>query len=161
MRKTSAVLVVSALLAGCGMKPAPIYRDQTASLEARLPRVSREQLLNEMSVYHGARYLDGGNSLSGIDCSGLVQAVFVSLGVRLPRTTREQSGYGIALSRQDVRTGDLVFFGEAGLPSHVGIAVSDTEMMHASSSRGVVLESIDAFSEVVPLVGVRRVVRLK
>ena len=162
MRKTATALFVTviAIAAGCGMKPAPIYRDQTSSLEARLPRVSRDQLLNELSLYHGARYQEGGSSLSGIDCSGLVQVVFAALGVRLPRTARDQFGHGMAVSRKDVRTGDLVFFGDAGLPSHVGIAVSGSDMMHASSSNGVVLEGIDEFSGHMPLVGVRRIVRL-
>jgi cell wall-associated NlpC family hydrolase len=160
MHKTAIALLVIAIAAGCSMKPAPIYRDQTSSLEARLPRVSRDQLLNELSLYHGARYEEGGSSLSGIDCSGLVQVVFAALGVKLPRMASGQFGHGMALSRKNVRTGDLIFFGEGGPPSHVGIAVSDTDMIHASSSRGVVLEGIDDFSRYMPVVGIRRIVRL-
>jgi cell wall-associated NlpC family hydrolase len=161
MRRPAAVFFALALLAGCAMKPAPLYRDQTSSLEAQLPRVSRDDLLNEISMYHGVRYEEGGNSLSGMDCSGLVHSVFGSLGVSLPRTAREQFAHGIPLGRRDVRTGDLVFFGSPGSPGHVGIAVSNREMMHASSSRGVVLEDIDSFSETSELAGVRRIVRLR
>ena len=143
------------------MKPAPIYRDQTSSLEAQLKRVSRDDLLNELSMYHGVRYEEGGSSLSGIDCSGLVWSVFGSLGVSLSRTAQEQFAHGIPLGRSDVRTGDLVFFGPGSRPRHVGIAMSYREMMHASSSRGVILEDIDSFSTTSELVGVRRIVRLE
>jgi len=154
-----AFLVLS--LWGCGaMKPAPIYRAGEAGREAELPRVVREDLLNEISLYHGAPYREGGTSMTGVDCSGLVQVVFTSLGLRLPRTVAEQYGHGIPVSSKDVRTGDLVFFGGSSLPSHVGIAISTREMIHASSSGGVVVESIDAFAGSMRLVGIRRIVRL-
>lgn len=142
------------------MKPAPLYRDQASSLEARLPRVRRDDLMNELSMYHGTRYKDGGYSLSGVDCSGLVGSVFAPLGVDLPRTAREQFAEGIPVGRRDVRTGDLVFFGTGRVPTHVGIAVSNTEMIHASSSRGVILESVDSFAEGLDLLGIRRVARV-
>jgi len=160
MRRSIALLLVLLMLAGCAIKPSPLYRDRTSSLEAQLPLVSRDDLLNELSMYHGVRYEEGGNSLSGMDCSGLVHSVFGSLGVSLPRTAAEQFAHGIPLGREDVRTGDLIFFGSGSRPRHVGIAMSCREMMHASSSRGVVLEDIDAFSKTSELVGVRRIVRL-
>ncbi len=161
MRQRAVVLSLLILLAGCAMKPAPLYRDQTSSIEAQLPRISRDDLLNELSLYHGVRYQEGGNSLSGMDCSGLVHSVFGTLGVALPRTAAEQFARGMPLGRNDVRTGDLVFFGSGRYPGHVGIAMSGREMMHASSSRGVVLDEIDAFAKTKELVGIRRIVRLE
>ena len=161
VQRSVAALMLFLLIGGCGaMRPAPLYRDEVAGLEGRLPRVSRDDLLNELSLYHGAPYLEGGNSISGIDCSGLVRSVFGSLGVDLPRRASDQFGEGLPVSRKDLRTGDLLFFGRAGSPSHVGIAVSNREMMHASSSRGVVLEGIDEFSRYQPLAGIKRIVRL-
>jgi cell wall-associated NlpC family hydrolase len=161
MRQQAVVLSLLILLAGCAMKPAPLYRDQTSSVEAQLPRISRDELLNELSLYHGVRYREGGNTLSGMDCSGLVHSVFGSFGVPLPRTAADQFGHGIPLGRGDIRTGDLVFFGSGRYPTHVGVALSNKEMMHASSSRGVVLEDIDVFAKTTELVGVRRIVRLE
>ena len=160
MRRLAYAIILITMAAGCAMKPAPLYRDQRSSLEGRLPQVRRDDLMNELSMYHGTRYEEGGSSLSGGDCSGLVHSVFGSLGIPLARTTKDQFKQGIPVSRRDVRTGDLIFFGDTGVPTHVGIAVSGTEMMHASSSKGVVLEDIDSFSRVIALAGIRRVARL-
>ena len=161
MKKRVIALLLMFMVWGCaGMTPKPLYRCGESSREAHLPRVSRDDLLNEVSIYHGARYREGGTSMVGVDCSGLVQAVFGSLGVRLPRTVADQFGRGVPVSRKDVKTGDLVFFGKTGLPTHVGIAISNTEMIHASSSRGVLVEDIDSFSQGMRLVGIRRIVRL-
>jgi cell wall-associated NlpC family hydrolase len=161
MKKRVIALVLVVAVCGCaGMRPQPLYRSGESSREAHLPRVSRDDLLSEVSIYHGARYREGGTSMVGVDCSGLIQAVFGSLGVRLPRTVTEQFGHGVPVSRKDVRTGDLVFFGKTGLPAHVGIAISNTEMIHASSSKGVLVEDIDSFSRAMRLVGIRRIIRL-
>jgi cell wall-associated NlpC family hydrolase len=125
-----------------------------------LPEVDREHLLNELSLYHGAPYLEGGTSIAGIDCSGLVRKVFGSLGVALPRTVVEQYGHGMPVSRRQLRTGDLLFFGGRNEPTHVGIAVSSRDMIHSSASRGVTLDNIDEFSGSMNLIGIRRIVRV-
>ena len=159
LRLALAIAVV-AVIAGCGVRPAPIYREGGLSWEGRLPSVGRDHLLNEVSMYYGTPYLEGGTGVTGIDCSGLVRMVFSSLGVSLPRTASEQFACGIPVGRGDVRTGDLVFFGKSRSPTHVGIALTNGEMVHASSSRGVVVDSIDGFSRSIHLLGVRRIVRL-
>ncbi len=160
LTKRIAVLVIIAC--SCApLKPSPLYRSDGIVVETDLPRVRRDDLLSEISLYHGVPYLEGGTTIRGVDCSGLVFSVFASVGVKLPRTVIEQYGCGIPVPRGRIRTGDLVFFGKGNVPTHVGIAISPTEMVHASSSRGVVIESIEKFSEVMRLVGVRRVVRLR
>jgi cell wall-associated NlpC family hydrolase len=148
-------------LAGCSFKPAPIYTTRDLTLEESLPAVGRESLLNEMSVYHGVRYRSGGTSIEGVDCSGLVRAVFGALGVPVPRTVIEQFETGVSVSRHGIRTGDLVFFGPSGGPDHVGIALSREEVLHASSSRGVVVDKISDLDNVAGFRGARRVVRLQ
>ncbi|MCC2672725.1 MAG: Cell wall-associated hydrolase (invasion-associated protein), partial [Armatimonadetes bacterium] len=51
-------------------------------------------LLDEAYRYMGTPYVYGGNSESGIDCSGLVRNCFSSLGVQLPRRASEQARVG-------------------------------------------------------------------
>jgi cell wall-associated NlpC family hydrolase len=161
-RQAVAILALALVaLAGCtSMKPAPVFTSRTVVVDEGLPAVAREDLLNELSMYQGVPYAEGGDSFDGIDCSGLVSAVYGPLGVEVPRTAADQFAAGVGVSRDAVRTGDLVFFGGGRLPDHVGIAVSNEEMVHASSSRGVILEKIDVFSRAEDFRGARRIVSL-
>jgi cell wall-associated NlpC family hydrolase len=82
-------------------------------------------------------YRYGGNSPdSGLDCSGFVGHVYRhSLGVSLPRTSRELSRVGVALKVRQLRPGDLVFFNTQRNPfSHVGIYVGEGKFVHAPRS---------------------------
>jgi len=154
-------VVAVAAVAGCGgMRPSPVFTSRETPLAAGLPAVAREDLLNEISMYHGVAYKPGGDSFEGLDCSGLVRAVFGPLGVSLPRTVVDLFESGISIRRREAMTGDLLFFG-GRIPDHIGIAVSDRQMVHASVTRGVVLEDIDAFAKTSRLSGVRRVVTLR
>jgi len=156
-----AVLAGAAFIPGCGASSAPVYRDDIGWEDDRLPSASRNNLLDELNLYQGTPYMSGGTTSRGIDCSGLVSSVYASLGVTLPRTVLEQFGQGLSRGRKDVKTGDLIFFGTQGKPTHVGIAVTNREMMHSSSSRGVVLDGIDEFARSLKIVGIRRVARFK
>jgi hypothetical protein len=161
-RPAAAFVFAAVALAGCGgMRPAPVFTDRQLVMEDGLPIVAREDLLNEVSLYHGVPYKAGGKSTSGVDCSGLVLEVLAPLGVKMPRTVVEQFATGISIGRKNVRTGDLVFFGRQRVPEHVGIAVSGEEMVHASASRGVAVDKISDFAETTKFRGARRVVLLK
>jgi len=65
------------------------------------------------------------------DCSGLTSYAWASAGVSLPHSSAQQYGYGTHISRSQVRAGDLVFFYSP--ISHVGIAINNTQMVHAST----------------------------
>ncbi|MBD5226293.1 MAG: C40 family peptidase [Bacteroidales bacterium] len=95
----------------------------------------------------GTRYLYGGDSRDGTDCSGFVMSLYrETCALKLPRTTSAQMEYCSKRSRKDARVGDLVFFGGtkgSGNVTHVGVYIGKGEMIHASSSRGVTVSSID------------------
>jgi len=160
-RALLAGLVMAAAIGGCSsMRPAPIFTAREVPAETSLPVVSRDDLLSEISLYPGVGYRPGGDSFEGVDCSGLVRAVFNPLGVALPRTAAELFESGVPIGRGDVRAGDLVFFG-GRTPDHVGIAVSNREMVHASTSRGVIMEGIETYAAASRFSGARRVVTLR
>ncbi|CAM5197935.1 hypothetical protein CDEF62S_03139 [Castellaniella defragrans] len=82
----------------------------------------------------GVKYRFGGDTpKEGFDCSGLVAyAAEKSLGLKLPRSAREQAHTGISVHRDELRRGDLVFFNTLGRRySHVGIYLGDHKFVHA------------------------------
>ena len=91
----------------------------------------------------GVRYRRGGNSeAGGFDCSGFTRYVFGnSLGLQLPRRADEQASAPglIAVRRDELRPGDLVFFNTLRQTfSHVGIYIGDNRFVHAPSPGGEV-----------------------
>lgn len=97
----------------------------------------------------GAPYRYGGDDPGrGFDCSGLVRYVFRdALGVELPRRTEEIGRGGLAIERDRLQPGDLVFFNTLGRAfSHVGIYIGDGRFVHAPARRGRV--RVDALDEV-------------
>lgn len=117
--------------------PHPVPPPATAQ---QLPhdRFSPIQLvLNLANHLRDIRYKRGGREPStGFDCSGFVRYVFrQGIGADLPNTSAAQFSAGQKIARNDLRSGDLVFFRIAGKRiSHVGIYVGDGEFIHAPSS---------------------------
>jgi cell wall-associated NlpC family hydrolase len=85
------------------------------------------------------------------DCSGLTSYAWAAAGVSLPHSSAQQYNYGTHISRSQVRAGDLVFFYSP--ISHVGIAINNTQMVHASTF-GVPVKVADIDSS--PFVGATR-----
>lgn len=98
--------------------------------------------------YLGYNYVYGGSSPStGFDCSGFTYYVFQSCGYALGRTCQDQAKLGIAVSRQNLSAGDLIFFnnGSGGSIGHVGIYISGGQFIHSENSRtGVRIDTINS-----------------
>ncbi len=101
-------------------------------------------LIAEANRWLGTPYNYGGTTTGGTDCSGLVMSLYRDVtGVKIPRSTREQVRYCTNLARNKIQPGDLVFFASGSEVSHVGLYVGNGSMIHASSSRGVIVSDID------------------
>ena len=105
--------------------------------------VASAKILKTAAQYRGVRYVFGGTTPSGFDCSGYVQFVFAKHGIRLTRTADTQAREGKFVSRKALRPGDLVFFTtyEPGA-SHVGIYAGNNKFWNATSSRGIMLSDL-------------------
>jgi peptidoglycan DL-endopeptidase CwlO len=128
--------------AGCastGAVPAPFPRPEPPAIVPELAPREGSAIVGTALSLRGVPYRDGGSDLSGFDCSGLVAYVFAKHGLLLPRAVTGQFAVGDAVSSDALAPGDLVFFSTvAPGPSHVGIAISSREFVHAPSSSGVV-----------------------
>lgn len=175
---TAAILLVLAVsLAGCaGTPPAP--PSFVAPPPALPPPVNRspQEIALEQAIgqFYGAPYRLGGTTPQGVDCSGLIQALFEKAGVKVPRTVAQQYNAGQPVRPGDLRFGDVVFFDRycqnpgqdfylAGmLPSftveqvcHDGLYLGDGRFLHASP-RGVFISRLDATIWRISYKGARR-----
>ena len=105
----------------------------------------KDIVLAQYEDWRGVRYRPGGSDYRGVDCSGLVQAIFRdAFEKELPRTSGEQKRLGEAVPRGEIQPGDLVYFIDRGR-EHVGVAVSGNQFVHASRKKGVILSSFDRY----------------
>jgi N-acetylmuramoyl-L-alanine amidase len=109
------------------------------------------QVVEYAKKFLGVKYVWGGESPKGFDCSGLVLYVYRHFGVRLPHLASLQTRYGTYVKRSELCAGDLVFFDTGGDNDigHVGIYAGDGMFVHASSSNSnghkVVCSSLDGY----------------
>lgn len=105
------------------------------------------QMINNAMTFIGVPYHGGGTTPAGMDCSGMVTAVFSLFDKKLPRSSWEMAKVGAKVDLKDVRKGDLVFFRTSrrnGI-SHVGMVVEvngdEVKFIHSSTSEGVIISS--------------------
>ena len=135
-------------------KPAPTTQhDHTAysktevvnTLPAQQPgKTLREQLFDHHAEWQGTKYRLGGTSKDGIDCSGFVQLTYRKLfQIHTPRTTLKLSATGLLVDKTQLEVGDLVFFKYSRSFRHVGIYLGNQQFLHASTSKGVTISSLN------------------
>ena len=175
-RLLGAALAAALFLAGCAGAPPPPPRAEPLAPLPQVGRNAREVALERaLGEFSGAPYVSGGTTPEGVDCSGLIQALYHRAGVNLPRTVTDQYQAGRPVERNELQFGDVVFFNRycqtrgrgpilAGIFSsgvddnevcHDGIYLGGGRFMHASP-RGVFISRLDAEVWKVSYRGARR-----
>ena len=113
-------------------------KEKKAAKPTNLEKYAKEWL--------GAKYVYGAASKKKTDCSGYVMQVYKGFyGISLDHNAQRiyDDGRGYSIKRNKLQEGDLVFFGNFWKISHVGIYLKGNRFIHASTSKGVVITSMD------------------
>ncbi len=108
----------------------PITLSSDISEEARA-------IIKEAQKYLGIPYLWGGTTPEGFDCSGLMQYVFNSQGIEIPRVSQDQQSFAEPINLSELKPGDLVF-NKSSNSTHVGLYIGDDKYLHAPHTGDVV-----------------------
>lgn len=129
-------------------KPA-IVEVEDADLVVSAPTESyiSMQLINNAMNFLGVRYRGGGTTTAGMDCSGMVTAVFNLFEIKLPRSSNAMAQVGEKVEGDNIKKGDLIFFRTNGRSAinHVGLVIEkigdEIKFIHSSTSKGVMVSS--------------------
>jgi len=117
-------------------------KNKVTEAKPRLSRgstgVSSSEIIAYASKFLGTPYLWGGTTPEGFDCSGFTQYVYKHFGISIGRTTKDQIYDGVGVSRDQLQSGDLVFYGKSGIPSHMGIYLGNGMYIHAPRTGDVI-----------------------
>ena len=107
---------------------------------------AREDLVDYAKSFLGTRYVWGGASPSGFDCSGFTMYVYAHFGYRMSHGASDQLYAFTRVSTAERLAGDLVFFSYGGGDiSHVGIYLGGGAFIHATSNGGVKISYFDSY----------------
>jgi cell wall-associated NlpC family hydrolase len=107
------------------------------------------------SKVKGSQYIWGASGPRGFDCSGLMLASYRSVGISLPHSSRAQAGLGRAVSRSELKPGDLIFWYHP--IHHVGMYIGNGKIVHARNTRSdLVIQTLASYPA--PWAGARRIV---
>ena len=129
----------------------PPYQVKAFSAEAIQALIPQVIAFTQAAMATPNEYLWGGTVAPNYDCSGLMQAAFASVGVRLPRDSYQQEAFVTPVDQTDLIPGDLIFFGTPERTTHVGLHLGDGRYIHSSGKdqgrNGIGLDSLTDLSD--------------
>ncbi|MBW2936839.1 C40 family peptidase [Aureisphaera sp. CAU 1614] len=161
MKNLTLLVFIAILVSSCGSSRKPtnttIIGDTSVSVTAK----KATKIVDFAKKFEGTRYKFGGTDKRGMDCSGLVYISFKEENIALPRVSRDMATKGIPIDLNETSEGDLLFFQtnkNRRVINHVGLVIESKKgeilFIHSTSSRGVIVSSLeedywkDAFVEV-------------
>lgn len=129
--------------------------------EAVAETVTGNQVVEYAKKYLGYKYVAGGSSTKGFDCSGFTTYVFKHFGISLNRASKGQIKNGVAVEKSKLQAGDLVIFNNESNSAigHVGIYIGSGKFIHAANKKeGVTITELSMSYYSKRYVGARRVI---
>ncbi|MBR3082386.1 MAG: C40 family peptidase [Clostridiales bacterium] len=134
-----------------GKKATPTPTPKPSAAQLRYMRLSG--FVRYVGGYVGCRYVYGGSTPSGFDCSGFsMYCYYRYYGIKLPHGANMQMHRGRKVSLSALQAGDLIFFDHDhnGRADHVGIYVGGGKLVHASNPRtGVIKVSLSGKKDII------------
>lgn len=110
-----------------------------------------QAIVNLGKKYMGVRYVFGASTSTtkSFDCSSFMKYIFSKYGVNLPRSSVAQSKVGSAVSKANLRVGDLVFFSSGSRANgrnvtHVAVYAGNGKILHTYGSPGVTISDLNS-----------------
>jgi lipoprotein Spr len=125
-------------------KTSPTQFKYAMMMDVEVETLINPALYSFIDDWYGTNYRMGGTTKKGIDCSAFSGTLLSSIySFAVPRTAREQYKVCEQIDKENLLTGDLVFFNTRGGVSHVGVYLTNNKFVHSSSSNGVTISSLD------------------
>lgn len=138
-------LLIMVLFSACGSRrPAVNTIASAGKIADAMSHLKSKQLYRFITSWTGVKYRLGGLDKTGIDCSGFVLLLQRDIyGNTLPRISRDQAEVIREKSIGQLKEGDLIFFSfGGGAVDHVGVYLNNNYFVHASTSKGVIVDDL-------------------
>jgi probable lipoprotein NlpC len=146
--KASCFLLLIVLFAACSSRKYTPSTTQAAHAADAMASLNNKELYKFITDWTGVKYRLGGLDKNGIDCSGFALLLEKDIyGLKLPRRSVEQADAINSKSMNQLKEGDLIFFSfGGGQVDHVGVYLNKNYFVHASPSRGIIVDDLSIAS---------------
>jgi probable lipoprotein NlpC len=133
------------LLASCSSRKYTVKPSEKAAKAAdAMAALKSKDLYRFITDWSGVKYRLGGLDKNGIDCSGFALLLQKNIYSKtMPRRSKDQADAAKKISKSSLEEGDLIFFSFGGNEvDHVGVYLNNNFFVHASTTRGVVVDDL-------------------
>ena len=153
MKKWFYIIIGIIVFTSCGgnkktvknKKENPIINKYASLLNVPKSEIKNIKLYTFIDSWYGTKYKYGGTSKNGVDCSGFANVLYKTVyNKQMPRSTKDIAKAINKVGKNKLKEGDLVFFNISKKKnSHVGVYLMNNMFVHASTSKGVMISSLD------------------
>jgi len=139
------VILFGIILSSCGTRKNLTSNTKAARAADAMSNLKSKELYHFITDWTGVKYRLGGMDKQGIDCSGFALLLEKDIyGLTLPRRSKDQAETIKKKNKNDLKEGDLIFFSFGGNEvDHVGVYLNNDFFVHASTTRGVVVDDLN------------------